>query len=512
MIPSHESYDVVIEEGRIVDGTGSPGYYGDLGILGGRIAKIGDLKGARAILRMKAHGLVVAPGFIDIHTHADEAIEKFPIAQNYLRQGVTTIVGGQCGDSIYPIGEKIAALQHSGIGINFSLFVGHSTIRKQVMEMADRSPTGVELRSMKELVAKAMEEGALGLSTGLYYAPGSYSKTEEIVELAKVVCRYGGLYTSHIRDESDYSVGLVAALEEAIKVGEEAKIPVQIAHLKALGMPVWGKADEMLDLVRRARARGVDVTFDQYPYVASETTLRGAVVPVWAQAGGDTRMKERLLDPSLRDKIMAEMLVSMDKRGGPENLFIARFAPEPRLEGKNLVEIGKARGKEPVEVAIGLLLRGGADMVSFSMFHEDVIRIMQSPMGMVASDGSLVEFGRGMPHPRYYGTFPRVLGKYVREQGILTLEEAVRKMTSAPAERLGFFDRGRIKDKMIADLTLFNPNTITDRATFENPHQYPVGIDTVIVNGQVVFTGGEWTGMRAGRVLYRGSSLRGENQ
>ena len=502
-----DSYHIVIEGGKIVDGTGGPWYYGDVGIKNGRIKKIGDLKNSPTVKRINARGLVVAPGFIDIHTHTDEEIEKLPLARNYMQQGVTTVVGGNCGDSIYPVGEKLAALKRLGLGINFALFVGHATIRRQVMGMADRAPTQGELNKMKEWVAKAMEQGAVGLSTGLYYAPGSYARTEEIIELAKVVVPYGGIYTSHIRDESDYNIGLVAAVREAIEIGEKADIPVQISHFKALGKPVWGKSVEILNLVKTARARGVDVTFDQYPYVASATSLKGALVPDWAQSGGDHKMKERLLDPATRPKVREGMLVSLDKRGGPEKLFIATFAPDPKIEGKHLAEIGKIKGMEPVDAAIEILISGDASVVSFNMLDEDLIRLMQSPIGMVASDGSLVEFNKGVPHPRYYGTFPRVLGKYVREDGVLTLEEAVRKMTSAPAHRIGLVDRGLIKEGMIADITIFNPDTVKDKATFEKPHQYPSGIDYVIVKGQLAISNGAWTGIKAGQVLDRQKSL-----
>jgi len=497
------SYDLIIEGGRIVDGTGGPWYYGDVGIQNGRIATIGSLKTGKADRRIDATGRVVAPGFIDIHTHADEEIAKLPLAHNYLRQGVTTLVGGNCGESIYPVGEKLALLKKSGLGVNFALLIGQATIRKQVMGMADRDPTPEEMKRMKALLAQAMEQGAIGMSTGLYYAPGSYSKTEEVIELARVAARYGGIYASHIRDESDYQVGLVAAVKEAIDIGEKSGAPVQISHLKALGRSVWGKSAEALDLIRAARGRGVDVTFDQYPYAASSTSLIGAAVPRWAQAGGEARMKQRLLDPAIREKIRAEMLQAMEKRGGPENLFIAVFGHDPGLEGKHLAEIGKIKDKEPVDAAIDLLLAGDAAVVSFSMLEEDVIRIMRSPDGMVASDGSLVSFGSGVVHPRVYGTFPRVLGKYVREDGILSLEEAVRKMTSAPANRIGLRDRGLIREGMVADITVFDPATVKDKATFQKPHQYPQGIEHVIVNGQPAVSGQTLTGIRAGSVLSR---------
>jgi N-acyl-D-aspartate/D-glutamate deacylase len=498
-----EPYDIVIEKGKIVDGTGSPVYHADVGVRNGRIVRIGDLKDERAGKRINAFGLVVSPGFIDIHTHADERIENLPLARNYLQQGVTTLVGGNCGDSIYPIGEKLTALDQSGLGINFALLIGHATIRKQVMGMADRAATPEELDQMRTLLVKAMEQGAFGISTGLYYAPGSYSNTGEVVELAKVAAQYSGIYATHIRDESDYNIGLVAAVKEAIEIGEMTAIPVQLSHLKALGKPVWGKSGEILKLINAARDRGVDVGFDQYPYIASGTDLTGAVIPRWAQAGGEAEMRERLHDPFSRGRIRAEMLASIEKRGGPEKLFVATYAPNPDFEGKHLGEIGKMKGIAPVDAAIELLLSGRADVISFNMLDEDLIRILKSPFGMIGSDGSLVRYGEGLPHPRYYGTFPRVLGKYVREDSVLSLGDAIRKMTSAPANRLGLPDRGLIRESMIADITVFNPATVKDKATFEKPHQYPEGIDTVIVNGQLAVSGGEWTGISAGKVLYR---------
>ena len=496
-------YDVVIAGGRIVDGTGNPWYRGDVGIRNGRIDAIGDLGKAQAARRIDATGMVVAPGFIDIHTHADEGIGKFPAARNYLQQGVTTVVGGNCGGSIYPVGEKLAALEKTGLGLNFALLVGQGTIREQVLGMEGRAPTADELARMEGLVARAMEQGAVGLSSGLYYAPGSYSSTEEVIALAKVAARYGGIYTSHIRDESDYTVGLVAAVKEAIEIGEKAGLPVQISHLKALGKPVWGKSAEILGLIDAARARGVDVAFDQYPYAASGVGLIGAAIPRWAQEGGDAKMKERLSDPTSRERVLKEMASSIDKRGGPEKQFVAVCAGDSSLEGKSLAEIGRIKGKDPMEASLDLLLAGRVTLVSFNMLDDDLIRIIRSPTGIVGSDGSIVEFGKGVPHPRYYGTFPRVLGKYVREEKVLSLEEAVRKMSSAPAARIGLTDRGLLKAGMAADVTLFNPSTVADTATFQNPHQYPAGIEAVIVNGQIAIQEGKYLGTRAGRVLYR---------
>lgn len=503
LVTAQTPYDVVIEGGRIVDGTGNPWYHGDVGIRDGRIETIGDLRKAPAARRINATGHVVAPGFVDIHTHADEGIEKLPLAQNYMQQGVTTVVGGNCGGSIYPVGEKLTTLEKAGLGINFALLVGQGTIRQQVMGMADRAPIPVELTQMEGLVARAMEQGAVGLSTGLYYAPGSYSSTAEVIALARVAARYGGIYTSHIRDESDYTVGLVAAVKEAIDIGENAKLPAQVSHLKALGKPVWGKSTELLSLIDAARARGVDAGFDQYPYVASGIGLIGAAIPRWAQEGGEARMRERLRDPVSRERIKQEMADSIEKRGGPEKQFVAVCSPDPSLEGKHLAEIGKIKGKDPMDAAIDLLIAGRVTLVSFNMLDDDLIRIMQSPLGIVGSDGSIVEFGKGVPHPRYYGTFPRVLGKYVREEKVLSLEEAVRKMTSAPARRIGLGDRGLIREGMAADITVFNPATVADKATFQNPHQYPSGIESVLVNGQIAVLDGKYAGVRAGKVLYR---------
>jgi N-acyl-D-amino-acid deacylase len=504
---ARHSYDIIIEHGMIVGGTGISRCPGDLGIHAGHLTGIGDLRDVPATRRIDAQGLIVAPGFIDIHTHADERIEKFPLARNYMHQGVTTIVGGQCGESIYPIGERLASLEKVGLGVNFAMLVGHSTIRKQVMGRVNRSPTGDEMGEMKALLALAMEQGAFGISTGLYYAPGSYSETEEVIELARTAARYGGLYASHIRDEGDFGIGLVSAVKEAIEIGEAAKIPVQISHLKTLGRGVWRKSTEILDLIEEARARGVDVTFDQYPYVASETSLIGAVVPGWAQAGDESRLKEGLMDPSTREKIRDEMVLSIEKRGGSERLFIARFNPDASLEGKNLEEIGRMMAKAPVDAAIEMLLAGEAEVISFNMSEEDLIRIMRSPVGMVASDSGLAGPGQRARHPRYYGTFPRVLGSYVRDKGVLTLEEAIRKMTSGPARRLGLPDRGVIGNGMVADITIFDPETVADRASFEDPSLSPEGIEYVIVDGQVTLSEGQWTGAHAGKVLY-GPGLR----
>ncbi len=499
---NYSRFDTIITGGKVIDGTENPWYYADVGINNGHITAIGNLEGAVATRCIDATGMVVAPGFIDIHTHADDDIFDLPLAENYIQQGVTTVVGGNCGGSLFPVKERLAELEKKNIGINFALLVGHGTIREEVMGMVNRAPTAVELDKMKTLATEAMRSGAFGISTGLYYAPGFYAKTDEVIELAKVVAGYGGIYTTHIRDESDYNIGLGAAVKEAIEIGEKSRAPVQISHLKCLGKPVWGKANEILDLIAQARARGVDVTFDQYPYVASGTSLMGAIIPRWAQEGGQSELVKRLQDPNMRVKIREEMSANIERRGGPHTLFIARCSSNPTIEGKNLKEIGETKGIAPVDAAIEIQIAGGADIVSFNMQEEDLELIMQSPYGMIGSDGSLVEFGEGVPHPRYYGTFPRVLGLYVREKGVLSLEEAVRKMTSAPANRLGLTDRGILREGMVADIVIFDPETVRDLATFEKPHRYPQGIVYVLLAGHVTVEMGKHTGVRAGQVLY----------
>ena len=496
-------YDVVVAGGRIVDGTGNPWYRGDVGIRNGRIDAIGDLGKAQAARRIDATGMVVAPGFIDIHTHADEGIEKFPAARNYLQQGVTTVVGGNCGGSIYPVGEKLAALEKTGLGLNFALLVGQGTIREQVLGMEGRPPTADELARMEGLVARAMEQGAVGLSTGLYYAPGSYSSTEEVVALSKVAARYGGIYTSHIRDESDYTVGLVAAVKEAIEIGEKAGLPVQVSHLKALGKPAWGKSAEILGLIDAARARGVDVAFDQYPYAASGVGLIGAAIPRWAQEGGDAKMKERLSDPASRERVLKEMASSIDKRGGPEKQFIAVCAGDSSLEGE---KPGRDR-QDQEQGSHGGIPRSAPGRPRHPRLVQHARRRPDPHHAVAHGDRRIGRQHCGVRQGRAPSAILRHLppgAGQVRPGGKGPVTGGGRqKMSSAPAARIGLTDRGLLKAGMAADVTLFNPSTVADTATFQNPHQYPAGIEAVIVNGQIAILGGEYLETRAGRVLYR---------
>lgn len=494
-------YDLMIKNARIVDGTGRPWQRGDVALRDGKIAAIGKLDAASAKESIDARDSVLAPGFIDIHTHADRDAVELHLMENYLRQGVTTLFGGNCGGSEFPVADHLQQMSALPLNINYGFFVGHGALRKAAMGLGMRPPTEEELARMTELAAQAMRDGAFGMSIGLYYAPGSFAELAEVAAVSREIGKHGGIIPIHIRDESNYNIGLVEAIKEAINIARQSDVAVQISHLKCLGKPVWGKSTEILRLIEEAREEGLDVAFDQYPYNASGTSFTGAIIPRWAQDGGDEELKKRLQDPETRKQIRVEMLENIERRGGPESLVIARFKPDEKYNGKNLVEAGQMWDMEPVDAAIEMQIMGGASLVSFNMIDDDIETIMRHPLGMCVSDGSLVPFGAGVPHPRYYGTFPRFLGLYVREKRVLTLEEAVRKMTSAPAGRVGLNDRGIIAKGMVADLVLFDPKTIGDLATFQNPHNYNTGILAVIVNGQVAMEADVVTDNRAGQVL-----------
>ncbi len=486
-------YDIIIENGKIIDGTGNPYYYGDVGISDNKILKIGNLKSSPAGRRIDAAGMFVAPGFIDIHTHSDRNILNLPLAENSVRQGLTTIVGGNCGGSPLPVDDFLNQVRDTDISINYITLVGHNSIRNSVMGNENRAPTNSELSDMKKIIEESMKAGAFGLSTGLYYTPGNYADIREIIELAKVVAKYGGIYVSHIRDESDYNIGLIAAIEEAVTIGEEANLRVQISHMKCLGRPVWHKSDEVIELIAQSRQKGVNIMFDQYPYTASSTSLWGAVFPAWAQEGGSQRLFQRIEDLDLKEKLINDIQDNIIRRGGPEALYIIN-------EDAYLSELAESWNLEAPNAAIKIQEAGGSSVISFNMTDYDLENFIRSPFGMIGSDGSISSSGnRG--HPRSFGAFPRVLGVYVREKNILTWEEAVRKMTSAPASQLGLWDRGIIRPGMIADLVIFDPEKVTDKATYQNPSQYPEGIPYVLVNGKIVIDNDRHTGINAGKVL-----------
>ena len=452
-------------------------------------------------------GRVVAPGFIDIHTHARRGIFEVPTADNYVRQGVTTLMEGPDGSSPLPLApflQKLDALQKS---VNIGSFAGQGSIRSEVIGNADRKATADEIKKMQALVEQAMRDGAFGLSTGLFYVPGSFTPTSEVIELAKTAARFGGMHKSHQREES---VNVLDSVRETIAIGEGGGLPTQVTHHKVIGKANWGKSVETLRLIEDARARGVDVTSDQYPYTASSTSVASALLPAWALEGGREAQAGRLKDPAVRAKIRAETIAMIrDARGGgdPKNVQFASCGFDPSLAGKTLADLTRTRGMEPTienaaDATLWLVEQGGCQGIFHAMSDDDVQRILAHPTTMIGSDGEVPVFGRANPHPRSYGTFARVLGMYVREKKTLTLEDAVRKMTSFPAARLKLTDRGILRPGMKADIVIFDPATVRDTATFEKPHAYAEGFSHVLVNGQVVFENGAMTSARPGRVLY----------
>ena len=501
-----QDYDLIIRGGKVVDGSGNPWYHADIAIKNDRIAEIGQLSNHEAKRVIDAHGLVVAPGFIDPHTHALRGIFEVPNAESALLQGVTTLTEGNDGSSPYPIDRHYADIDNLRISPNWAVFVGQGTIRQRVIGFGLRKATPDEMERMKQMVRDAMEQGALGISTGLFYVPGSFTSTEEVIELSKVAAEYNGIYISHIREEA---AQLIDSVQETIRIGEEANIPVQITHHKVIGVENWGASIESLRLVDEARKRGVDVTIDQYPYTASQTSIN-ALIPQWAQAGGREEMLSRINSAetysTIKNEVVAKILY--DRGGGdPKNVFISRNSWDPDMAGKNLAELAIDAGLEPTpenaaDVVFDIIRGGGATAVYHAIGPEDVDRIMQHPATAIGSDGPVGVFGEGAPHPRQYGTFARVLGLYVRERKILSLEEAIRKMSSQSARRLGIHDRGLITKGYFADIAIFDSDEIVDKATFENPHQYAIGTKFVLVNGTVVVENGQHTGARPGRILH----------
>ncbi len=502
---AQQTYDLLIRDARIVDGAGNPWIRGDVAVRDGKIAAMGRLPGAQAAKVIDAAGDIVAPGFIDIHNHSRRSILDVPDSQNFVRQGVTTVVEGNDGSSpvpLEPFFEKVIAAKTT---LNYASFIGHGSVRGEVVGNDDRTATPEEISEMRRLVEQGMRQGAFGLSSGLFYVPGAFAPTEEVVELAQVAARHGGMYISHMRNEAD---GLLDSVAETIRIGEEGGLPTQLTHHKAVGPPNWGKTAESLKMVDAARARGVDATIDQYPYTASHTGT-AALFPKWAQAGGRPKLLERLDDAETRQRIKDDVaeIIRIDRGGGdPKNVQFSICEFDRELDGKTLADATRDKGREvtfesAAETAIEIQIAGGCRAVYHTMVEDDVARVMAHPATMIASDGGVTPFGEGVPHPRYYGTFPRVLGRYVRELKALRLEDAVRKMTSLPAQRLGLFDRGLIRPGMVADLVIFDPETIVDKAEFGDSHHYAEGISEVIINGVVVIDQGEMTGERPGQIL-----------
>lgn len=501
------AYDVVIINGELLDGTGSDPYKADVGIRKGRIVAIGNVfPDADKIIDAK--GKYITPGFIDIHTHCSfrsdnkEREEKTRSAANYLYQGVTTVVGGNCGSGTTDIAGSIAYIEKNGAGPNMVHLIGHGSVRGTVIGPDDRKPTADEMAEMKKMISDAMEAGAYGMSTGLYYAPGSYAETEEVVELAKVVSSYGGIYATHMRDEgSNNTGGLLASVEESLEIGRKADIPVQISHIKGSGKPGWHKASEVTTMLETAHKEGIKVYADQYPYRASSTSLAAIVVPRWVQAGGTAMMRERFQDRSINERIKREIGDRIDRYNGSESLMISSYRQNTDYEGKNLKQVSEIVGKNPVDTAIDLMMEGSPGLVIFAMIPEDVEYFMQKPYIMTGSDGSNVEFGRGVPHPRHYGAFMHKIRKYAIEKGLMTWPEVIRKATFLPADMLGFKDRGILKSGYVADVLVIDPETVGADATFTDPHHYSTGVDYMFINGIEVISAGKYNGALAGKAL-----------
>ena len=496
-------YDLVITGGTVIDGSGARGRLADVAIASGRIAAIGQIPTTDAKEAIDATGMVVAPGFIDVHTHADEVWER-PRAENFVKMGVTSIVAGNCGGSAQDVAAALARYGQSPASVNFSTLIGHNTVRRAVMGTENRPPTVAELGRMKSLVWKAMADGAVGFSTGLQYVPGTYSKTPEIIELARVAANAGGLYASHMRNEG---TELERSIEEALRIGSMTSARVQISHLKVDSPNRWGASAKALALIDAARATGIDVAADQYAYTAASSSL-GIRFPSWVLEGGQTRINERLNDPATWARVKEEMRGLLAERGLKDLSFarIASHRADPSLNGLSILQVaekkkGAGSPDAQLEIAREMMLAGGASMVYHFMSDEDVDRIMKHPYVGFASDSGVLAFGSGVPHPRGYGNNARILGEYVRKRKVISLHEAIRKMTSLPAQHFRFADRGLVREKYAADLVIFNPGTVADSATFELPHGYPVGIPHVLVNGVVVVKNGEHTGATPGQTL-----------
>ncbi|MEZ4772995.1 MAG: D-aminoacylase [Bacteroidia bacterium] len=493
--PSVESFDILIENGQVFLGDSTAARSVSIGIRGDTIAWIGNHKNVTATLRIDASGLIVAPGFIDPHTHTLEDLLDTADRANlpFLMQGVTTVVTGNDGGGPRDIAGTFSRFEAGGIGTNAALYIGHGTIRSLVMGAADRIPTEEELSKMKEMVRAGMEAGALGLSTGLYYAPGSFSKTEEVIELSKVAAAHGGIYDSHIRDESSYNIGLLGAIGEVVQIAREAKISAHIAHIKALGTDVWGKSREVVEMVENARKEGLDITADQYPYLASGTSVEAALLPRWVMTDSRKAYLQRLSDPSLLPRIKEETRENLRRRGGAATILITE-TKDSALLGKNLAEIAAERNADPVEVALDIARKGGAGVASFNMNPDDLTYFMKQPWVMTGSDGS-------GGHPRKYGTFPLKYREFVREKGLLTPAEFICKSSGQVAETLGIEKRGFLRMGYFADIVIFDPETFTDKADFSHPRQLAEGIQYLLVNGTPAIVEGNYTGVLPGRPI-----------
>lgn len=500
-----QRFDLLIRHGRVLDGSGNPWMRADIGIRGDRIVAMGDLGDANATTVIAADSFYVAPGFIDTHSHAGESLAHpaMSAAQQLLAQGLTTILVNPDGGGPVDLAAQRAAFERNGVGVNVFQMIGHAAVRSAVLGMADRAPAPDELKRMEALVQKGFDDGAVGFSSGPFYAPGSYSKTDELVDLTRIAAKYHAPYQSHIRDESDYTVGLLAAVEEVITIARDAHTRGIVTHVKALGPDVWGFSAAIVQRIARARDEGVEVFADQYPYDASSTSLAAALVPRWAQAGGTAAFRARIADAGQRAKMVPEMRDNLARRGGAARIQIASYGPDSTLDGRTLAQVAATRSADAVETALSLLAKGDASIVSFNMLDEDINRLMQQPWTMTSSDGALISFGSGMPHPRGNGAFSRKIRKYVVEDQVVTLPAAIRSMTSLPATVFNLPDRGVLRPGAFADVVVFDLAKVKDKATYEKPHQMAEGMVDVLVNGRFAVRDGQFTAAHDGRVLRR---------
>jgi N-acyl-D-amino-acid deacylase len=501
---SYCQYDVLIKNGKIIDGTGNNWYYADVAVKNGKIISIQKNSTATATKIIDAKGLIVAPGFIDVHTHIEGDEAKTPTADNFIYDGVTTVIAGNCGASNVDIGKYLRWIDSLQLSINVASLIGHNDIRKAVMGRANRNATEAELQQMEMLVDKAMKDGAVGLSTGLIYIPGTYTKTPEIVRLAKVAAKYNGVYATHMRDEGD---SVTQAIEEALAIGRQASIPVEISHFKLSGQQNWGRSNQTLPMIIAARKEGLDVTIDQYPYTASSTSL-STLLPDEILADGQDSIAARLSRPEVKKHVTDYITQKLKKRKLKHLSYavVAYYKADTTLNGKSIEAINLLKGrkhkvKEEAATVMEMMVQGGASMVFHGMSEKDVQQIMQYPFNMFASDASIRAFGFGTPHPRGYGTNARVLGKYVRQEKIISLEEAIRRMTSLPAQKFQLKNIGLLKEGMNADIVIFDEAKVDDAATFEMPHAYSKGFYFVLVNGVVTVENEKHLGARAGKTL-----------
>jgi N-acyl-D-amino-acid deacylase len=505
LLASAQQCDILITNGKIIDGTGNNWYYANVAIKDGKIIKIGRAINLSAKKTIDAKGLIIAPGFIDVHTHLEGDEKSDPNATNFILDGVTTCITGNCGSSETDINKYFRYIDSLKLSINVAALIGHNDVRKAVMGRANRDATADEMKQMENIVDKAMRDGAVGLSTGLIYIPGTYTKTPEIVTLAKVAAKYNGVYASHMRDEGD---SVTQAIEEALTIGREAKLPVQISHFKLSGQHNWGRSKETVPMIEAARKEGIEVTIDQYPYTASSTSI-STLLPDDVLADGQDSIKARLQRPDIRKKVTDHILARLKKRKLKHLSYavVAYFSPDTSYNGKSIEQINLMKGrkhkvKAEAETVMDIMMEGGASAVFHGMGEDDIKRIMQYPFNMFASDATIRVLNFGMPHPRGYGTNARVLSKYVREEKILSLEEAIRRMTSLPAQKFQLKDRGLLREGYAADIVIFDEKEVKDVSTFEKPHAYSKGFHYVIVNGVLTVDNEKHLGTRAGQALY----------